>query len=158
MREINSTAAISDSAGAQSLPHRACEVREIISSAEDEARHLYNLRALYPQPKKTIADHEGTVVTIAHVFGSRASGFGLKGATRSCFPYLRSERRNSFSEFSIARTTSASSVRRLQNGSPLTTLPYSNGFFTLRNLRYAVCVMRAEILINSDYGSQLAPT
>ena len=71
VREINSTAAISDSAGAQSLPHRACEVREIISSAEDEARHLYNLRALYPQPKKTIADHEGTVVTIDDVFGKQ---------------------------------------------------------------------------------------
>ncbi len=62
--------------------------------------------------------------------------------TSEVFPYRRSESTKSFSVFFIARSISISSFRRLQKASPLTTPPYSNGFFhitqsALRTLRNA---------------------
>lgn len=45
------------------------------------------------------------------------------------------------SAFSIARNGSLISPARLQMTSPLTTPPCSKGFFMLRKLRYADCVL-----------------
>ena len=61
--------------------------------------------------------------------------------TSEVLPYRRSEKTNSFSLFSMARSTSATSFSRLQKAFPLTTPPYSKGFFIVRNLRYATCVI-----------------
>jgi hypothetical protein len=48
---------------------------------------------------------------------------------------------NSFSLFSIARSRSVTSFSRLHKAVPLTTPPSSKGFFILRKLRYAICVI-----------------
>jgi hypothetical protein len=44
----------------------------------------------------------------------------------------------------VAGESARNSFCRLQRASPLTTPPYSNGFLTLRYLRYARCVIQME--------------